>query len=261
MITNTKQNATLQEKINFLLLTYTILLLLWFASALLAAYLTPVLKTNSFIQTVVNFDIYKIIIIFLTLFLLGKYLEKQFITHSIPILVLRFIAITLIIVSINIRWNIDPYHSEYFMYIGEIVLITIVAQLLRILLLTYVHKKNNLLKKYEKGITTSIFSLLIGLVVYLVFTITERVNQNTTVLMIDELLVTYLKYPLLLLAFSADNAFSKERSTAKSLPYDLYDAKISEPIKAASGRLRFFLFVYFLIAGSILSDAMLRNVL
>jgi len=259
MIINTKQNALLQEKIKFLSLTYAITILLWLISAHLAAYLTPILETNSFIQAVANLDIYKIVILFLILFFLGRYLDKQSRSYNISILGLRFIAISLIIVCINIRWNITPNNSEYFTYINKIVLIAIASQLLRILLLTYVHKKNNALKKYENGVTTSLFLFLIGIIIYLVLTITERTNQNPTVLMIDQFLITYLKYPFLLFAFASDNAFSEKKPTAKSLPYNLYETKISEPIKSASIRLGFFLFVYFLIAGGMLSEGLIRN--
>jgi len=259
MIENTKQNAPIQQKIKFLSFTYFVAISLWLVSAQLAGYLTSNLKTNDFIVTLSKLDIYKILLLLLVFYLSSKYLDKILKPSNTPILVLRFIAITLIICCINIRWSIDPDNSEYFTYIYKIGLLATFAQLLRGLLLIYTEKKSSILKRYENRIPILFFSLFLGIVLYLVFTITERISQNSTILKIDKLLIDYLKYPLLIGVFAVDSAFSNRKPTAKNIPFDLYDVNISEFIKSGGIRLSLFLFIYFLIAGSILSSAMIRN--
>ncbi len=259
MIENTKQNAPIQDKIKYLLFTYIIVISLWFACAHLVTYLTPSLKTNSFLTTLANLDTFKIIIIFFLAYLSDRYIHKLITFSDIPLLILRFIVFTLIICCINIRWSIHPDSSEYYTYIYNIGLLAIAAQLLRIPILIYNEKKNNIFKKYEQKITNTIFILIIGIVCYMVFTITERINDNQTVLAIDKLLVNYLKYPLALAFFAADSAFSRTKPTAKGAFFDLYGFKISEYVKSAGIRLFLFLMIYYFIAGFFLTDALVRN--
>ncbi len=252
---NPKIEAPLKEKIKFLVLTYITVVCLWLLAGHLAAVLTPVLGQVGFFKMLFGFDGYKIILIFILLFLIGNYLDKSHRRFNVAILFLRFCVIIFLICGVNIRWNIVPLDSEYFSYIYNIAYWLVLAQMVRILLLRF----SDSFEKYLKPFTIAITMIIVGIVIYVIFTISERQANHSTVLQIDQYLIDYLKYPMILLLFMADYAFVKNRPFSKSLPYHLYDLKISEPLKAASARLRLLFVFYVVVAGIILSEELLRG--
>ncbi|MGD1840489.1 MAG: hypothetical protein ACFB0B_06275 [Thermonemataceae bacterium] len=260
---NPKIKASLKDKIKFLVITYGVTIVLWLVAAYLSVSFTPILQKSDFFVTISNFDTFKIVAIFLAFAFIGFwYLDKQSSSLNGPILMLRFVMVAIIIVGINIRWNIDPYNSAYFTYIYNIAFLTIVGQVLRTIFLVIQDKgSNNLKDTFDKVTSRIIFTILIGLIFYLVFTIEERSSKNPTIITIDQLLIDYLKYPLLILIFMADAAFSKGSAFSRRNPYNLNHVAISEPLKAASLRLRFSLLIYFFVAGLILTEEVLTNTL
>jgi len=94
----------------------------------------------------------------------------------------------------------------------------------------------------------------------MVFTITERMNYNQTVLIIDRMIFNYIKYPLAVAFFAADSAFSSTEPIGKGTFFNLYRFKISEYFKSAGIRLFLFLMIYYFIAGFFLTDALARNI-
>ena len=93
---------------------------------------------------------------------------------------------------------------------------------------------------------------------YLVFTIAERSDDNSLVLYIDSVVFYIIKLFVVFFAFVFDYAFVEKAKTSKVLPYNLTGVKTTEYFKAASLRLRYLLFVYFFIAGTILSDKLIN---
>ncbi len=251
--------TSLREKIRFLVTTYIITIVLWSVVTHLAAYFSTSLSDVNWLVVLANLDRYKIVIILLLIHVLGRWLNKQPKMFHIPGLLFYAFVGTIMVVCVNIRWGIDPYASEYFSYCYMMIAVLLIAQTIRIIFLVFLDQKNNMLHKYGDVIARLVFVLIIGLVVYFVFTISEQSNDNPTILGIDNAIINYLKYPLLLLVFMADYAFTSSRPTFKSLPYNLYGIKVNEPMKAAGMRLCFLILIYVFVAGSILSSGMLRN--
>lgn len=257
MSENTKINASLKEKVTFLILTYLTTSALWVLGIFLCSFFTGYAKDVPFWQQLSNADIYKVIIIFLVFLFIGRPLDRLPISFNPFVLLLRFICVIAIMICINIRWEIDPLSTEFWSYSIKIVGLLILAQTIRLILLVFYENKKDQLKSFGKILTTAVFFVIIGLVAYFIFTIPEREENSATVLAIDEMIFTYLKYPLLFILFIADYAFSQGLPGARSIPFHIFKININEPLKGSGIRLQFLLFIYFTIAGTILSEALL----
>lgn len=256
---NPKLNSTYKDKISFLVKTYVITIVLWFSIVYLAAFSTGFLKDNSFIQLVANFDIFKLVVLFILFFFIGRYLDKLPKAFHIPVLILRTFMMALVICCANMRWQINPETSAYYNYAYKIIVVMAIAQALRLALLYATENFGGVFKTIQNVVRYATITAVVGLLIYFYFTLSERMGRNTRVETIDLQIWDYIKYPLLLLLFMDDYAFGESTPSARRPAYHLYYVKISEYFKASGLRLSFLTVVYIFIAGVLISEGMLRN--
>ncbi len=116
MSDNSKINASLKEKIRFIILTYLITSTLWTLSIFLCIIFMNHTKDIPLWEQLSNADTYKVVVSFLFLFFIGKRMNRLSNRFTPFVALLRFGCITAILICINIRWNIDPYSTEFWSY-------------------------------------------------------------------------------------------------------------------------------------------------
>lgn len=246
MSENPKVNVDNTQKSNFLIKVYLFTYLFWMMVSFATFYSYDYVKESKVFETIVNFDIYKLALIFLALLFIGRRMDRQESKLNLLFFIVRFFWIVLFMDGIALRFGHESLDFTFIKVVLLILFSNALVQTIRIIYLK-IERENRFFKWVNSVFNMFVYAVIIGSLIYFIFTISERTSGNDFIEEIDSFLWWYLIIPVGFLILNFDLAFSTKGPSVKSLPYSLYDVGINSYYLGASLRLRFFVYLYFFV--------------